>query len=139
MMTSSVSLRTKSRLRNSVPSTGIFDRPGKPLTACRTSSRTRPAIIIEPPDGSSTVVSARRLRIDSAVMPGRLNMPPAEPPPKLTEPSVVGSETDVRDLQADASRRQHDRLELEADAVFELFDVVGELPSGCRRSALLGR
>ena len=70
MMTSSVSLRTKSRLRNSVPSTGILDRPGKPVIAWRTSSRTRPAIIIEPPEGSSTVVSARRLRIDSMFVPG---------------------------------------------------------------------
>ena len=67
MMTSSVSLRTKSLLRNSVPRTGILESPGKPLIACRTSSRTRPAIIIEPPEGSSIVVSASRLRIDSDV------------------------------------------------------------------------
>ena len=95
MMTSSVSLRTKSRLRKSVPSTGSFDRPGSPLTACRTSSRTRPAIIIEPPDGSSTVVSARRLRIDSEVMPRRRRAALAAAD-SATEPSSVGSETEVR-------------------------------------------
>ena len=44
-------------------------KAGEADIAWRTSSRTRPAIIIEPPDGSSMVVSARRLRIDSAVMP----------------------------------------------------------------------
>jgi len=90
MMTSSVSLRTKSLLRKRAPSTGIFVNPGSPLTACLTSSRTRPAIIIEPPEGSSTVVSARRLRSDRAFMPG-LRLPVLLD----TDPSVVGSETEV--------------------------------------------
>ncbi|MCY1310508.1 hypothetical protein D9M70_607060 [compost metagenome] len=70
MMTSSVSLRTKSLLRNSVPRIGIFDAPGTPDMAWRILSCTRPAMTIEPPEGSSTLVDASRLRMPRNVLPG---------------------------------------------------------------------
>ena len=74
----------KSRLRKSAPRTGSFDMPGYPETACLTSSLTNPAIIIEPPEGSSTVVSARRFRIEIKLRSTA-----------LADPSIVGSETEV--------------------------------------------
>ena len=58
--TSSVSCLMKSRLRNSVPSTGMSLRPGKPSMFLRVSSEIRPASASEPPDGSSTVELAWR-------------------------------------------------------------------------------
>ena len=61
----------KSRLRNSVPSTGTSLSPGKPSMFWRVSSEIRPAIASEPPEGSSTVdfawrfFSAGMLMLDS--------------------------------------------------------------------------
>src|ERR1700722_18914662 len=66
---SSVWLLTKSRLRNSAPSTGNCDRPGRPLMACLVWSWISPAIAIEPPEGISSVVSARRGLIEGTVSP----------------------------------------------------------------------
>src|ERR1700719_2757198 len=43
--------------------------PGNPLTACLVCSWIRPAIAIEPPDGISSVVSARRVLIEGIVVP----------------------------------------------------------------------
>src|ERR1700692_446189 len=40
---------------------GSWSTPGNPLTACLVCSAIRPAIAIEPPDGISSVVSARRV------------------------------------------------------------------------------
>ena len=65
---SSVSLLTKSWLRNNWPRTGNWSRPGNPLTACLVCCWIRPAIAIEPPEGISSVVSARRVLIDGMVM-----------------------------------------------------------------------
>src|SRR3954469_22225583 len=64
---SSVWLLTKSRLRNNDPSTGNCANPGSPLIAILVCSAIRPAIAIEPPDGISRVVSARRVLIDGIV------------------------------------------------------------------------
>ncbi|MNT57865.1 hypothetical protein D3C72_1952670 [compost metagenome] len=83
MITSSVSLRTKSLLRKSVPRIGIFEAPGRPDMAWRILSCTRPAMTIEPPEGSSTLVEASRLRMPRKVLPGILLMPL----PVTTEPS----------------------------------------------------
>src|SRR4030088_827272 len=55
------------RLRNSEPRTGTCARPGRPLIACLVCSWIRPAIAIEPPDGISSVVSARRVLIEGMV------------------------------------------------------------------------
>src|ERR1700676_1931303 len=66
---SSVWLLTKSRLRNSEPRIGNCSRPGKPLMACLVCSWIRPAMAMEPPDGISSVVSARRVLIDGTVVP----------------------------------------------------------------------
>src|ERR1700688_3279034 len=41
--------------------------PGKPLMACLVCSWIRPAIAIEPPEGISSVVSARRVLIEGMV------------------------------------------------------------------------
>ncbi len=78
------------------------------------------AIIIEPPEGSSTVVSARRLRSEMTFTPGVRT-----PLLSAIDPSVVGSENGRANLQADAAGRQHDRHEFEPDAVFETLVVVG--------------
>src|SRR6202047_4746678 len=43
--------------------------PGNPLTACLVCSWIRPAIAIDPPDGISSVVSARRVLIEGIVVP----------------------------------------------------------------------
>src|ERR1700691_3111138 len=59
----------KSRLRNSVPRTGNVDRPGSPLIAFLVWSWIKPAIAIAPPEGISSVVSARRVLIDGTVRP----------------------------------------------------------------------
>src|SRR5471032_2260780 len=67
MTISSVWLLTKSWLLNSAPKTGRESRPGNPLMACLVCSWIRPAIAIEPPDGISSVVSARRVLIDGIV------------------------------------------------------------------------
>src|SRR5882724_9129182 len=66
---SSVWLLTKSRLRNSEPSTGSCERPGKPLMACLVCSWIKPAIAIAPPEGISRVVSARRVLIEGTEIP----------------------------------------------------------------------
>jgi len=50
-----------------VPSTGSCARPGKPLMACLVCSWIMPAIAIEPPEGISSVVSARRVLIEGMV------------------------------------------------------------------------
>ena len=66
---SSVSLLTKFWLRNSAPKTGSESMPGSPLMACLVCSWIRPAIAIEPPEGISSVVSARRVLIEGIVVP----------------------------------------------------------------------
>src|SRR5580658_4246843 len=43
-------------------------RPGKPLICCEVCSSIMPAMASDPPEGISTVVSARRTRIDGIVM-----------------------------------------------------------------------
>src|SRR5665213_811822 len=58
--------------------------PGMPLTACLVSSWIKPAIAIEPPDGISSVVSARRVLIEGTVIP-----------PMLIEFSLATSDTSV--------------------------------------------
>ena len=50
-----------------VPSTGSRASPGRPLMACLVCCWIRPAIAIEPPEGISSVVSARRVLIDGIV------------------------------------------------------------------------
>ena len=57
----------KSRLLNSAPSTGRFIKPGMPLSCCLVCSWIMPAIASVPPEGISTVVSARRVLIDGMV------------------------------------------------------------------------
>src|SRR6202034_1628136 len=66
---SSVWLLRKSRLRNKVPRTGNVDRPGSPLIACLVWSWIKPAIAIAPPEGISSVVSARRVLSEGTVSP----------------------------------------------------------------------
>src|ERR1700691_761829 len=46
---------------------GSSIKPGRPLIACLVSFWIMPAIASEPPEGISTVVSARRVRIDGMV------------------------------------------------------------------------
>src|SRR6185437_10908450 len=48
---------------------GNVDRPGSPLIACLVWSWIRPAIAIAPPEGISSVVSARRVLIEGTVSP----------------------------------------------------------------------
>src|SRR3979490_1217478 len=86
MTISSVWLLTKSWLLKSAPRTGNESRPGNPLTACLVCSWIRPPIAIEPPDGISSVVSARRVLIEGIVVP---------PAPPVKEFSAETSETSV--------------------------------------------
>src|ERR1700761_4896107 len=76
----------KSWLLNSCPRTGNESTPGNPLTACFVCSWIRPAIAMEPPDGISSVVSARRVLMDGIVVP---------PAPPWREFSVEISDTSV--------------------------------------------
>src|SRR5438105_3933798 len=47
---------------------GTWSTPGRPLIACLVCCWIRPAIAIEPPEGISRVVSARRVWIDGMVI-----------------------------------------------------------------------
>src|SRR6266705_662453 len=87
---SSVWLLTKSWLLKSAPRTGTWSRPGNPLIACLVCSWIRPAIAMEPPDGISSVVSARRVLIEGIVVP---------PTPPVKAFSVETSETSVITLR----------------------------------------
>src|ERR1700730_6151235 len=83
---SSVWLLIKSWLLKSAPRTGNESMPGIPLTACLVCSWIRPAIAIEPPEGISSVVSARRVLMEGIVVP---------PAPPFKEFSVETSDTSV--------------------------------------------
>src|ERR1700738_362491 len=65
----SVWLLTKSWLLKSAPRTGNESMPGIPLTACLVCSWIKPAIAIEPPEGISSVVSARRVLTEGTEIP----------------------------------------------------------------------
>src|SRR3954453_19750425 len=47
---------------------GTWSTPGRPLIACLVCGWIRPAIAIEPPEGISSVVSARRVWIEGMVI-----------------------------------------------------------------------
>ena len=68
-----------------------------------------PASASEPPDGISTVVSARRARID-----GMVSL--CSEPGQLDGQRVVGREVGHfgQQLEADAAFREHDRNEIQA-------------------------
>src|SRR6202166_4422069 len=65
---------------------GNWSSQGNPLTAFLVCSWIRPAIAIVPPDGISSVVSARRVLIEGIVVP---------PAPPVKEFSVETSDTSV--------------------------------------------
>ena len=89
--------------------------PGNPLTACLVCSWIRPAIAMEPPDGISSVVSARRVLIEGIVVPATADR---------FKYGVFGR--DFRHLghhpQADPPLGQHHRREVERDAEFLVAD-----------------
>ena len=79
----------KSWLRNSAPRIGNWSTPGIPLMACLVCSWIRPAIAIEPPDGISSVVSARRVLIEGTVSDCRLVQPVIAFSVETSETSVI--------------------------------------------------
>src|SRR6185437_4635014 len=79
-----------SRERKSAPRIGTSLAPGMPAMSWADLSCSKPAIIIAPPDGSSTVVSARR-----TVSAGTTSTGPPEPVDTLKAPWLFSSDTSV--------------------------------------------
>ncbi len=86
--------------------------PGRASMFCLVCCCSRPAIISEPPEGSSTVVSARR-----TVRPGTLRLVPPSVLARVKAPRLVSSGHLGRQLQRDAAARHHHRRIAQAHAV----------------------
>ena len=88
-----------------------------PLICCLVCSWIMPAMASEPPDGISTVVSARRVLIEGMVRTG--------PSRALQRHGVFGRQVGHfrHHLQADAAFRQHHRREDQAHAEFLEIDL----------------